>query len=66
LCPKLSQKNSNFPTFLQKKVNTTTKKETSVEASNLVLSWHGIVKDVRTLFEKKSEYVYIPDLSLKI
>lgn len=27
-----------------------------------VLSWLRIVDDVRTVFERKNEYVYIPDL----
>jgi len=25
--------------------------------------WQGLVEDVRTIFERQNEYIYIPDLS---
>lgn len=52
---------SNTVTKLNRK--TRTKKRLLQASISVTFSKHGVVKDVRTIFMNKKEYVYIPEVS---
>ena len=41
-------------------------KAKSKALTSLITTWHGVAKDVRTIFMQKKEYIYIPDLNPKV